>query len=126
MSAAEERPGESATWASGKVWRWRALGLARSGWGVFLLVAPDRAKTLLGAPSRREASNLARVLGGRQVLQGVVELLLGPRSRRVGLAVDTLHGMTGLFAAASAADWRRAGLTDAAIALGFIAAESSL
>lgn len=98
-------------------WKGRVLRLARVAWGSFLLVKPSRASALLGAPPGPGAPRVARVLGGRQVLQGAVELIWWPRWRRAGVAVDAAHALSGLVVATGDRRWRRAALIDSAIAM---------
>ena len=71
----------------------RPAELARAGWGTMLLLAPRRVLGVLdgSAPDER-AVLVARVLGGRHLLQAVVTLAVpSPATSRAGAAVDLLH-----------------------------------
>jgi len=113
----------------------RAFGAARLAWGLTLLTAPDRCIELAGGPGDgggpgaggpgagggaaepgADARRIARVLGGRHVLQAGVELAAWPRWRRLGATADLLHAASGVGLAAVDPRWRRVALIDAALA----------
>lgn len=99
----------------------RGQELVRAGWGLALLSAPERVVAGMGvaAPDAR-ARLVARVLGARHVAQAVVTLARPtPRCLRWGGVVDLTHAGTGVALAVADARYRRAALTDAAIATGF-------
>ena len=87
------------------------------GWGALLLTAtrPLRRK-LTDGPATSQDVALARVLGARQVAQGVV-LAAAPRTAPVGGAVDALHAATMLLLSAISRRHRRAALLSAVVAV---------
>jgi len=96
----------------------RLVELARAGWGAGLLIAPDRVSALVrGVTPDGRARAVIRVLGARQLLQGVLSAVSPtPSVLAVGVWVDGLHALTGLLFAA--VDRRRARpvLLDASLA----------
>ncbi len=86
----------------------RLVELARAGWGAGLLIAPDRVSALVrGVTPDGRARAVIRVLGARQLLQGVLSAASStPAVLAVGVWVDGLHALTGLLFAA--VDRRRA------------------
>jgi hypothetical protein len=95
--------------------------LVRAGWGLALLAVPDRVGADLGvAEPDTRARVVARVLGARHLAQAAVTLARPtPRLLRWGGVVDLAHASTGLVLALADVRYRRAALTDAAIATGF-------
>jgi hypothetical protein len=101
------------------------LGALRLAWGTALLGAPLRCISLVpGAPAGvpDDAVTVARVLGGRHVLQGLAEIAAWPSLRRLGAAADILHAATGVALAATDRRWRSVARADAALATGFAVA----
>ncbi len=101
------------------------LGALRLVWGSALLGAPVQCIGLVpGAPAGVPdgAVTVVRVLGGRHVLQGLVEMAARPSFCRLGAASDLLHAATGVALAASDRRWRSVAGADAALATGFAVA----
>ncbi|MDE3205901.1 MAG: hypothetical protein KGQ66_16965 [Acidobacteriota bacterium] len=96
----------------------RLLGTLRLAWAAALLAAPARAIRLLGGVPDHQSLTVARVLGGRHALQGLVETAGGTNLGRIGAATDCLHGLSGVGLAAVDRRWRRPALSDAALAFG--------
>jgi hypothetical protein len=95
-----------------------AAAAARAGWGVVLLLAPQRVLRIGGRPpAPRAAVAVARVLAVRQLAQAVVTTAW-PAGWVAGAsaAVDAIHAGTDVGFAATSARWRRIALVDAAIA----------
>jgi len=86
----------------------RLVELARAGWGAGLLIAPDRVSALVrGVTPDDRARAVIRVLGARQLLQGVLSAASPtPAVLAVGVWVDGLHALSGVLFAA--VDRRRA------------------
>jgi hypothetical protein len=97
----------------------RTIGTVRALWALVLLAAPRRVLAAAGHGDAPNAVAVARVLGGRQALQGLVEISAGTRWRRIGAFVDAAHALTGIGLAAARPRWRRVALADAAIAVSF-------
>lgn len=95
------------------------LTVVRLGWGVLLLVAPGEAIRVLGGENTGRGRVVARILGGRHVVQAVWERRGSPGREGAGALVDALHAATGVGIAGLDARARRAALTDAALATGF-------
>jgi hypothetical protein len=98
----------------------RAATLARLAMGGPCLVAPARVLDAVGGRDRHDPTVrlVVRVLGGRLVLQGCGDLLLGGRTRVLGVVVDLTHAGSMLLVAAGWADHRRTALVSAAMASG--------
>lgn len=107
------------TTGTGRRRRW-LLGGVRLGWGVLLLSRAGTVADAMGAPPGSAATLVARLLGGRQVAQALVELAWWPRYRRLGAAVDLAHAASGVLATTDDR-WRRPASIDAAVATGFAA-----
>jgi hypothetical protein len=91
----------------------------RVGWGAALLVFPGAVLRLFGGPNESGGSKLVmRILGGRHLVQAGAEYRFGGRAREVGVVVDLLHGATSVGLGLLRPEWRRAALTDAAVASG--------
>lgn len=66
----------------------------RLAWAAALLAAPDAMVRAAGGATDERSRRVARILGARHALQGMIELLSWPRWRRSGIAVDGLHATT--------------------------------
>jgi hypothetical protein len=99
----------------------RGQELLRAGWGLALLADPARVVAGIGvAEPDARARIVARVLGARHLAQAVVTVTRPTlRGLRWGGVVDLTHAGTGLALALADGRYRRAALTDAAIATGF-------
>ena len=95
------------------------LGTIRLMWATALLIAPRPLLRFVGKEPDMTSVAVARVLGARHALQGVVEIGAWPRWRRVGIAADLAHAATGIAFAGVDPRWRRVGLTDTAVAAAF-------
>jgi hypothetical protein len=97
------------------------LSLAiRAGWGTTLLIVPGAVLRVFGGVDEGDAPRLVmRVLGARHLIQAAAESRLGGRAREFGILVDLLHGATSVGFAFIRPSWRRAALTDAAVAVSF-------
>jgi len=100
------------------------LALAEAAWGATLLLfARPLLQALEGEPVDRQVINVARVLGGRQLLQGLVTARRPTRRiLRIGAAVDVLHAATMVAAAAASVGPRRLTVASATLAAAFSAA----
>jgi hypothetical protein len=96
--------------------RW--VSTARACYGLVLLALPaPLIAAATGAPASRRVRVIARVLGGRQVAQGMIcGLAPVPELIEAGAATDGLHAASMLMLAASEPRLRRALLAEAAIA----------
>ena len=104
------------------------MSAARAGYGVALLLAPERLLALgAGPPVPAAAVAVARVLGARHLLQSVVTVA-APKSWvvRAGAVVDALHGSSEVALAAVSPRWRGVALADAACAALLAAAGRAL
>lgn len=111
---------------SGPAW----LALAELGTGAALLLAPRPLLGWLAAePPDRRVFIVARVLGARYLLQGLVTACRPSRRvLRIGAGADILHGASMIAAAAADTGPRRLTLSSAAAAgafAGVAAAQSS-
>jgi hypothetical protein len=97
----------------------RLLGACRLLWGGALVLVPGRLLGAVRAPADERSCVVARVLGGRHVLQGVVELARWPRWRRAGIAADVLHASSAVALAAADRRRRRVAVADATVAAAF-------
>ena len=102
--------------------RGRIVGMVRLAWAATLLVAPSRVIVAVGGSSDSKATTVARVLGIRHAIQGLVEVAAWPRWRRTGSVVDLAHALTGVALAGTDRRWRRVALTDSALATTFAVA----
>lgn len=103
----------------------RALGLARTTWGIALLAAPGLlVRTAAGrGQSSTRADDVVRFLGGRHLLQvAVTATRTSATVLLVGAAADALHATSGVALAVLDARWRRPALLDAAMAAAFATA----
>jgi hypothetical protein len=98
--------------------RLRYLELFRAGWGAVLLVAPDAVLTEVGGVQvDRKAIVVARILGGRQLVQAAFSgIRPSPEILAAGVWVDGVHALTAFGLAL--ADRRRAriGVADGLVA----------
>jgi hypothetical protein len=96
----------------------RAAALARLAIGGSCLLAPARVLDVVGGPDRHDPTVrlVVRVLGGRLVLQGCGDPLLGRRTRVLGAVVDLTHVASMVPVAAGCSDHRRTALVSAAAA----------
>ncbi|WP_342372020.1 hypothetical protein PCC79_12505 [Propioniciclava soli] len=100
----------------------------RVAFGVVQLLAPRHVAGLVGCRPSPTAVTLTRVLGARQVTQGVVLLALDrPGAHRVGGVVDALHAASLVPIGASAhGDDRRLAASDGIVASLFALTEIRL
>jgi hypothetical protein len=98
----------------------RAASLARLALGTTCLAVPRGMLAAIGGPDRNDHTThlVTRVLGGRLVLQAVLDLALGRRTRVPDVLVDLTHAASMLPAAALWRDHRRSALASAALATG--------
>jgi hypothetical protein len=96
----------------------RAATLARLLLGTVCLARPAVALEAIGGPDQGDDATelVARVLGGRLVLQGLGDLALGRRLRRADLVIELTHAASMLPAAAAWPRHRRSALASAAVA----------
>lgn len=95
----------------------RAAALTRLAWGGVLLLGTGRLLGLFGKRPAGAPVVVGRVLGGRQVAQGLITALApAPVVLVAGAAADTLHAATAVGLAAGARRWRTVGIADAGIA----------
>lgn len=99
----------------------------RLGYGLVLLLAPDRLlKTLTGVRLDRRGRTLARVLGARHLLQAIVSTRAGEGAQRqMGGVVDQMYAASMLGVALLSPRWRRLALIDGAAASLFSLAGTS-
>lgn len=108
----------------------RAVAVVRLVWSVLLLAAP---KSVLAALAPKERSSprargVVMVLGARNLVQSVIELLRPTRTvLGTAAAVDGIHALTFIAAATVRPDarWRRAALINVLTALAFCAATTT-
>lgn len=100
--------------------RSRRIELARLGWGVLLLAAPIRVLGATGGRVDTRSVIVTRVLGARQVTQGVLSgLRPSPEVVAMGVWVDAAHSATALGLAVADPDRAVAGVADAVVAAGW-------
>jgi hypothetical protein len=93
----------------------------RIAWGAALIAAPRRILRWGGGPADEGGSAwVVRTLGARHLVQAATSTRLGDTARRLGLTADLLHAASDVCLAYLDPRWRRAALSDAAIAGGFI------
>lgn len=95
------------------------LGSIRLLWAGSLLLVPRKLFGLVGDTPDTTSLAIARILGARQLAQGVVEFTAWPSWRRLGIAVDLTHAGSALLFARFDARWRRVWLIDSAVATAF-------
>lgn len=98
------------------------LAAIRALWGTALLVVPAHLLRATGSTPTRTAVGVARVLGGRHLLQAAATTIRPTSLVRWGAAADAAHAATGLALAAASCRWRRTALIDSVVAAGFAAA----
>ena len=88
--------------------------------GTACLAEPVTLLAVVGGLDRDDAHIrvVVRVLGGRLLTQGVVDLALGSRTRRVDVAIDAAHAASMVLAARHWPDHRRSALVSAILATG--------
>lgn len=118
-SSAAPGPSRAST-RSGGTERNRFPAAARLAWGITLLSAPGAVLRRAGGAQvdTPAAKRVARVLGGRHVLQAATELAIG-RTSWLGVAVDASHALSMLALAAASPRWRRPALVSATAAGSF-------
>jgi hypothetical protein len=90
----------------------------RAAWGAVLMLAPDQLVALAGGRPDRASRMTLRVLGARHVLQAAALWRWPqPAVRRLGVAVDLLHGGTSAALAVADRRRRRVAAADAVVAL---------
>ena len=104
----------------------RGIEVVRVGYGVAVVVAPRRMQRLMGLAPGGHAdpttTAVARVLGARQVAQGLLSgVAPSPEVLALGVWVDTLHLLSMVALAGLDPRRTRVGLTDAAVAGTFVA-----
>jgi hypothetical protein len=100
----------------------RLIEVVRVGYGVAVVVAPRRVQRLLGIAPDGPTTAVARVLGARQVAQGLLSgVAPGPEVLALGVWVDSLHSLSMVALAGLDRRRARAGLTDALLAGSFAA-----
>ena len=93
----------------------RASALERCLTGTLLLGVPDAVTGVIAGDQPRPPAWLVRVLGGRLLVQGVLEYIRPRRSVVLaGAAVDTAHAASMIAAAALLPAYRRTALASAA------------
>ena len=102
--------------------RSRRIELARLGWGVLLLAAPTQLLSATGARVDAPSVVVTRVLGVRQLTQGLLSgLRPSPEVLAMGVWVDGAHSATALGLAVADRDRVVAGVADALVAAGWAA-----
>jgi hypothetical protein len=98
----------------------RIATLVRFALGGACLTAPAAVLAMVGGPDRGDADTrrVARVLGGRMVLQAVADVTLGRRTVRPGALVDVLHAVSMVPLAVSRPRHRRTAVASACLATG--------
>ena len=97
----------------------RLFGLLRVGWGAVLILSPRSALLLVpgGHDAGQVEQHVARVLGGREILQGAMTALFPSRQTlRWGAAVDALHVTSMVGLAVIAPESKSAALSSATVA----------
>jgi hypothetical protein len=96
----------------------RPATAARFVTGTLCLAAPGAVLRAIGGPDRDDPVTglVARVLGGRLLLQAAADPILGSRARGVGAAVDLSHAASMVPVAIHWQEHRRTALASAAVA----------
>jgi len=100
--------------------RLRSATAARVVLGTVCLAAPDRLLDVVGAREVRTAA-IMRVLGGRMLVQAVLDVALGARLRVLDPTVELLHAASMVPVAVVWPAHRRPALISAAAATGIAA-----
>lgn len=95
------------------------LGVMRLAWAATLLAAPAAVLDVLGGQVDSTSMTVARCLGARHAVQGLVEIVTWPKWRRAGSFIDAAHSLTAVGLGVSAPRWRRVGFADSGIAAAF-------
>lgn len=105
----------------------RPAEIARALWGACLVIRPRDVLALVHhAPTDPLTVAVARVLGARHLAQAAATVHRpSPELVAVGVYSDASHALSMIALAVASSSRRRAGLTDAAIALAFAAAGSA-
>ena len=105
----------------------RTATAARLALGGVCLVKPTAVLTTIGGADGDDVrtAQLVRVLGGRLIAQASADLVWGPRTRPIDIAVDLTHAGSMLAAAWRWPVHRRSALTSAAIAVGTAVLDAS-
>jgi hypothetical protein len=100
----------------------RSPTLARLVLGGVLVADPGALLGGIHAPDRDDPRVLvvSRLLGGRLLVQGAVDLAWRGRMRRVGAAIEAAHALSMLPLAAGSSYHRRAATVSAAVALSLV------
>jgi hypothetical protein len=96
--------------------------VARLVLGTVYVAVPDRVLAAVGGPDQEDprATRIARVLGARLLLQGVLDAALGSRTRRVDIVVELAHAASMVPVALIWPTHRRSALVSAACATGIL------
>lgn len=96
----------------------RAATAARVLVGSACLTSPGRLLDLVDGADRDDSRTrvIARILGGRLVVQAVGDLAFGPRTRIPDVVIDATHAATMVGAARRWPDHRRSALMSAGLA----------
>jgi hypothetical protein len=93
----------------------------RIAWGTALMISPGTVLRLFGGTDvGTTPRRVMRVLGARHIAQAGAEWAFGGRAREIGIVVDVLHAATDIGFSIVNPRWRRAALSDTAIATGFV------
>jgi hypothetical protein len=100
----------------------RAATVVRLGVGSALLAAPGPALALAGGPDRHDdrVRVASRVLGGRLVLQAVIDVVRPGRPRPLDMAVELGHATSMVPVIALSPRHRRTASVSAALATGLL------
>lgn len=112
MSRHHRRPSTTITHsASGRI-----LGAATATTGLALLIRPHAVARFFSSHDRTPPNGIVQILGARQVLQGVTQIISPtPTLALLGASVDVLHLTSMLVAAAVWPAYRRPALSSAVI-----------
>jgi hypothetical protein len=100
----------------------RTASVVRLGVGSALLASPGPALDLAGGPDRHDdlVRTMARLLGGRLVLQAVTDVVRRGRSRRLGMIAELGHAASMAPVVALSPRHRRTASVSAALATGLL------
>lgn len=97
--------------------RSRRIELLRGGWGLALLVSPQRVLHATGVRVDARSVLVGRILGARHLTQAVLSgMRPSPEVVAMGVWVDGVHAITALGLALADRERLRPGLLDAAVA----------
>lgn len=95
----------------------RGLSVVLAGWGTAMLARPEQVARWAAADGPRPDARVVRLLGGRMLAQHALVVLRPTRGVVLaGAAVDALHALSMLGAAALSSRYRRPALLSAATA----------